>query len=98
MGEPRILLVSLASGGDFERIFDGHLDISRGIIQNISTEPITITLSKSGNVQGQGIILGGASAAGEAGGSLDIEKVKIMRYHFTRSTAGLSLAVYIEQD
>jgi hypothetical protein len=93
---PSIDTVALTTGATFQQMFGGSKKVMKAIIQNISTENVTITSINQNQVAGTGILLNAASASGEGGGSLPVSNVDLALLYFVRTTAGLTLAVYSE--
>lgn len=96
MKNGNIELISLASGATFQPLYLNPKPVTMALIQNISTEDVTITSSISGNTASQGILLNKANAAGEGGGSMPVDNIDLKNLNFVRTTAGLTLAVYYE--
>lgn len=95
--DPRINVFSNATGGVFANISTGgSFLVKRALIQNISVEDVTITTNQNGAL-GVGIVLNAAGAAGEAGGSMPVANIDLAKLWFSRTTAGVSVAVYYEQ-
>lgn len=69
--------------------------VKSGIIENISTENVTIAVP-DGSAAGKSIILTKANAAGEGGGSLPVGNVDLAKFQYVRTTAGVTLGVYYE--
>lgn len=89
-------LITLNAGATFQQIYSNSKPVTMALIQNISTENVTITSSISGSTASQGIILNKANAAGEGGGSMPVDNIDLKNLNFVRTTAGLTLAVYYE--
>lgn len=94
--EPNIETVVLTTGGTFQQMISGTRGIKNGIIENISTENVTIVTITQNQVASTGVILTKANGAGEGGGSLPVGNVDLGKFYFVRTTAGLTLAVYYE--
>jgi len=82
---PQIDIVTLTTGGAFQNLVNGQ--VKKAIIQNISSE--TVTILTSGGTQGVGILL-------DPKGSLPVGNVDLNYFQFVRTTAGVTLAVYKE--
>lgn len=100
---PSIVLRTLATGGTFERVVSSPRLVKYAVIQNISTEVVTLTTFDNAAL-GSGILLNAAGASGQAGGSLEVlpnntaeDQVDLNIFRYSRTTAGLSLSVYIEE-
>lgn len=90
-----ITIISLDTGATFQQIFPATKLVKKAIIQNISTEAVTIISRATGTVS-QGIILNPADLAGQGGGSLPTGNVDLSKLWFRRVTSGVTLAVYRE--
>lgn len=91
-----IEVISLTTGATFQRLYTNSRLVRSAIIQNISTENVTLTTTPGGTA-GLGIILNQGAGAGQAGGSLPTGNVDLMSYFFVRTTAGATLALHIEE-
>ena len=89
-------LESVDTGGTFKQLWTSSFKVKKGIIQNISTEDVTITTFERSTIS-QGIILNAASSSGKGGGSLPIGNVDLQDFWFVRASSGLTLAYYIER-
>lgn len=94
--EPIIEIISLTTGGTFEKFYTSPTEIKYAVIQNISTEDVTITTGPQGTA-GQGILLNAASAAGKGGGSIEANDIDLANLFFVRATAGATLSIYYER-
>lgn len=94
--QPIIDPVDLTTGGAFQQMYPGTKAVESAIIQNISTENVTLTTATQGQVAGLGILLTKANNAGEGGGSHPVGNVDLAKFYFVRATAGHTLAVYYE--
>lgn len=94
--EPHIETVELNVGATFQELFPGTKKVRFGLIQNISTENITLYTISAGQVAAKGICLTKANGAGEGGGSLPVGRIDLAKIWFVRATAGLSISVYYE--
>ena len=90
-------VVSLSTGGTFQRISATSRLVNRAIIQNISTENVTIVSGSPNATAGQGIALNAAPATGLGGGSLPVGNIDLSTLFFVRASSGVTLAVYYEQ-
>lgn len=89
-------VISLTTGGKFQNLFPSDKPVRKAIIQNISTEDVTITTAEQSEA-GSGIILNAATLSGEGGGSLPTGNIDLRALWFVRATAGATLAVYTER-
>lgn len=90
-----ITIHTLNTGATFQQLFPASKEVKKAIIQNISTEAVTIISTATGTVS-RGILLNPASISGEGGGSLPTGNVNLNKLWFRRATAGVTLAVYRE--
>ena len=99
--EPQIDVITLTTGAAFERMYDNPRKVKSAVIQNISTEDVTLqigsgTSSTPAFTAGDGILLNAASASGKGGGSLPVGNIDLSKFYFVRTTSGDTLAVYVE--
>lgn len=95
MRKCEIFVVSLAVGATVQKLITATLLVSNCIIQNISTEDVTLFTYPNG-VAGQGTILNAATAAGKGGGHVSLGNIDLSKIYFVRTTAGVTLSVYYE--
>ena len=90
-------VATLGTGGVAQKIYPTttKLYVSSAVIQNISTENITLTTFPN-ITAASGIILNAAGGAGQAGGSISVNNVELTEFYYVRATAGISLAIYYE--
>ena len=94
-----VLLVTLASGGVFQRIITNTFKVRRAVIQHIgatTTEVVTITVEVAGTAA-QGVLLNPPAISGQGGGTLEVNNVDLNKFFFVRTTAALTLSVYYER-
>jgi hypothetical protein len=91
-----IEIISLTTGGTWQNLFTSDKPVRKAIIQNISTEDVTIATAEQ-STAGEGIILNAATLSGEGGGTLPTGNIDLRAFWFVRATAGATLAVYTER-
>ena len=89
-------IITLDAGAVFQRLYANVKNVKRALIQNISVEDVTITTAINAT-QGEGIILNAALALGTAGGSLPVSNIDLSTLCFVRTTAGITLSIYLER-
>lgn len=94
-------VISTTTGAVIQQLYPNAKKIRKAIIQNISTDPVTIfsTIGTSNGARGtnsQGIILNAASGAGSGGGTLPTNNIDLSYFWFYAATTGDKLAVYSE--
>lgn len=81
-------LITLTTGGTFQRMYANQHYVTDAIIQNISAEQVTLTGPSQGTA-GQGILLNQYD-------SLPVGSVDLFNMYFVRASSGVTLAVYVE--
>ena len=89
-------VITLVTGATFQRLYAYTRPVRSSIIQNISTEVVTLVSNENGTAS-RGIILNPAAVGGEAGGSTPTGNIDLSKIWFVRTTAGVTLAVQIEE-
>lgn len=84
------------AGPKWTQLYDTPMLVRKAIIQNISTENVTVVRWKDGATAGQGMLLN-AAAAGEGGGSIPLGNIDLSKLWIYRATAGSSVSVYWER-
>lgn len=93
---PYFFDVTLDTGAVAQRLFQTAQNVVFAVIQNISTEDVSISRTNTPPTVGSNIILNAASAAGKGGGNLPVHNVNLRELMFIRTTAGATLAIYAE--
>jgi len=92
---PRFFEISLTTGAAAQKLFEQSLKVRLAIIQNISTETVSIRDPANPPTVTSGTLLNPA-VAGEGGGSVVVNNIDLSKVMFVRTTSGVSLSIYAE--
>ena len=88
---------TLSAAATFQSLYTTPKNVNSAVIQNLSTEDVTIVTQEVPTpTAGEGIILNAANAAGEGGGTLSAGSVDLAKFKFVRTNTGVTLSVYWE--
>lgn len=92
---PGFFIAAISGASTTTRLIATHFVVRAAIIENISTNSVTLGSSTPLTV-GTGFILNGASASGNAGDALTVGNTDLFEIFFNQTGTGNTLAVYYE--
>jgi len=96
-GTDLMSVVSLTTGGTPQRVLPFNTHIKWGMIQNISTDIITLAKIEEDDpsliTQGEGFMLGKANSSGAGGGHIVLPEINFRLWAWVGSTTGSKITV-----